>query len=170
MQCPSGKPTQQIKTQKASTAHTVFYIITKDPQGPHIPDDVHPATVQKHRRQQGEVVWLQWHRPETARREQTSMACAGKRAGHNAPLIKDRVESTRARAEFVQKHDGVHHDEPYGHGGKTHGRNGVAQRKHTSLNLCKALSRWAPSRVSTSYGWEASGYNTANVLSRRSLM
>ena len=59
MQDASGKPTEQIKTEKANPAHTVFHIIAKDPEGPHIPDDVHPATMQKHRRQQGEVVWMQ---------------------------------------------------------------------------------------------------------------
>ena len=44
----SGKPTEQIKAEEASSAHTIFHIITKDPEGPHIPDDVHPATMQKH--------------------------------------------------------------------------------------------------------------------------
>jgi hypothetical protein len=58
MQDASGKPTQQIKTEKARTAHAVFYIIAKDPEGPHISNDVHPATMQKHRRQQGKVVWM----------------------------------------------------------------------------------------------------------------
>jgi hypothetical protein len=62
MQEASGQPAQQIKTQKASTAHTVFYIIAEDPQGPHVPNDVHPATMEKHRRQQGEVGWMLWQR------------------------------------------------------------------------------------------------------------
>ena len=48
MQEASGKPTKQIKTEKANPAHAVFDIVTKDPEGPHIPDDVHPATMQKH--------------------------------------------------------------------------------------------------------------------------
>ena len=48
MQDASGKPTEQIKAEEASSAHTIFHIITKDPEGPHIPDDVHPATMQKH--------------------------------------------------------------------------------------------------------------------------
>jgi hypothetical protein len=50
MQDASGKPTEQIKTEKASPAHAVFDIVTKDPERPHITDDVHPATMQKHRR------------------------------------------------------------------------------------------------------------------------
>src|SRR5215510_3821476 len=111
MQDTSSKPTQQIKTQKANTAHPVFDIITKDPEGPHIPDDVHPATMQKHRRHQGEIVWMQWHRPKTARCKDAGMARAGKGARHNAPLIKDGVKPSRV-AEFEEKHQGVHHDEP----------------------------------------------------------
>src|SRR5437867_2115796 len=170
MQGASGKPTEQIKTEKANPAHAIFDIVTKDPEGPHIPDDVHPATMQKYRRQQGEVVWMQCHRPETARREYAGLARARKRARHNAPLIKDSVKSSRAHAEFEEKHASVYHNEPYGHGGETHGRDSIAQWKHTSLHSGKALSRCTLSRASTSYGWETWCYNTANVLSRRSLM
>ena len=154
MQDASGKPTKQIKTEKANPAHTVFHIIAKDPEGPHIPDDVHPATMQKHRRQQGEVVWMQLHRPETTRREYAGLACARKRTWHNAPLIKDGVQSSRAHAEFEEKHERVDHNEPYGHGRETHGRNGIAQWKHTSLHSGQALFRCPLSRTSTSYGWE----------------
>src|SRR5215510_1249061 len=114
MQDASGKPTQQIKTEKARTAHAVFNIVTKDPEGPHIPDNVHPATMQKHRRQQGKVVWMQ-------QEAQASRACAGKSARHNTPLIKEGIKSSRI-AELEEKHEGIHHDEPDGHGGKTHGR------------------------------------------------
>jgi len=67
MQDASGKPTEQIKAEEASSAHTIFHIITKDPEGPHIPDDVHPAAMQKHRRQYGEVVWVLWQKQETTR-------------------------------------------------------------------------------------------------------
>ena len=71
---------------------------------------------------------------------QASRTCAGKCARHNAPLIKDGVKSSRV-AELEEKHASVHHDEPYGHGGETHGRNRITQWKHTSLHLGKALSR-----------------------------
>jgi hypothetical protein len=45
MQDASSKPAQQIETEKARPPHTVFHIIAKDPEGPHIPDDVHPTTM-----------------------------------------------------------------------------------------------------------------------------
>src|SRR5215470_13905880 len=112
---------------------------------------------------------MQCHRPETARREYASIAPVGKSARHNAPLIKDGVKSSRV-TEFEEKHEGVHHNEPYGHGRETHRRNSIAQWNHTSLHLGQALTCCTLSRASTSYGWETWCYNTANVLSRRSLM
>src|SRR5262245_15970970 len=133
MQDASDKPTQQIKTEKARTAHAVFYIITKDPEGPHIPDDVHPATMQKHRRQYGEVGWVLWQKQEAARNAYAGRTCARKCARHNAPLIKDSVRSSRV-AEFEEKHERVGHNEPYGHSGKTHGRDSITQWNHTSLH------------------------------------
>jgi hypothetical protein len=97
MQDASGKPTQQIKTGKASTAHTVFYIIAKDPQGPHIPDNVHPAAMQTSMTKQGEVVWMQWHRPETARCETRGLTGAAKAAQY--PTDKNGVKSSLAKFE-----------------------------------------------------------------------
>jgi len=88
------------------------------------------------------------HKQTQARR-----TCAGKSAWHNTPMIKEGIKSSRV-AEFEEKHDSVHHDEPYGHGGKTHGRDSIAQWNHTSLHSGQALSRCTLSRVSTSYGWE----------------
>ena len=82
--------------------------------------------MQKHGRQQGEVVWMQ-------KEAQASRTCAGKCARHNAPLIKDGVKSSRV-AELEEKHASVHHDEPYGHGWETYGRNRITQWKHTSLH------------------------------------
>ena len=77
------------------------------------------------------------------------MARAGKRTRHYAPLIKDGVKSSRAHAEFEEKHESIRHDEPDGHGGETYGRNRIAQWNHTSLYSGQALCRCTLSRAST---------------------
>src|SRR5262244_3542517 len=97
---------------------------------------------------------MQRHRPETTRREEAGMARASKCARHNPPLIKDGIKSSRTHAEFKEKHEGVHHNDPYGHGGETYRRNSIAQWNHTGLHSGKALSGCTRSRTSTSYGWE----------------
>ena len=45
----SGKTTQHIKQDKPGVSHGVFDIIAKDPEKPHVADDVHPAAMHEHR-------------------------------------------------------------------------------------------------------------------------
>jgi hypothetical protein len=51
-----NKPARKIKTKEADRPHPIFYVVAEDPKRPHVPDYVHPATMEKHARQKWEVI------------------------------------------------------------------------------------------------------------------
>lgn len=40
-------PAGQVKQDKTNRAHLIFYIVAEQEQGPHVADDVHPASMEK---------------------------------------------------------------------------------------------------------------------------
>src|SRR5205823_6447710 len=51
-------PAEQIEDDEASVAEAIFDVVAENPEVPHVPDDVHPAAVEEHRRDErrrGEV-------------------------------------------------------------------------------------------------------------------
>ena len=42
---------QQIEREKARTRHRIFDVVAEEPEEPHVPDEMHPPAVEKHRRE-----------------------------------------------------------------------------------------------------------------------
>jgi len=49
-----AEPAQQIEYEIVEVAQPVFDVVTEDPQIPHVPNEVQPAGVQKHRSEEGQ--------------------------------------------------------------------------------------------------------------------
>ena len=57
----AATPQKQIEDDEAPVSAAVFDVVAEDPQVPHVPDDVRPAAVQEHRRDERRQVEVGRH-------------------------------------------------------------------------------------------------------------
>ena len=94
------KAAEQIKYQIRHVTEPVFDVISKDPEVPHVADQMQPAAMQEHRRQKRQSNRQEW--------------CVGSGPGENerrshAILLDERLQSWAER-KFVEEDEHIDQD------------------------------------------------------------
>ena len=101
-----GDAAQQIEHQEARPRHRVFDVVAEQPQEPHVADQVHPAAVHEHRREDVRVLRSRIGHAHQAIAHLEADAGAqqpGELAG-NEPEVADRSRERDVAARALHEH------------------------------------------------------------------
>src|SRR6266850_6311393 len=131
-----GETRKQIEDQESDWSHTVFNVVTENPERPHVRNDVHPTTVQKHAGEEWPVVINR----ETDPLRPIGMAEPRR---NDSEKVKQLLKLMRRQCQFEKEHKAVgENQEPccnrrilcrnrvtyWKHVASTVGQNGLTQR------------------------------------------
>jgi hypothetical protein len=119
----SQESREQIEDEVAKVSHRLFDVVAEDPQEPHVPNQVHPAAMEEHAR-------------EEAQRRRNHGNCGRQRLrthdhGRNgSELVDKQLPAASSQRELVEEDQSVDGDQRDGDGGRHRSRIVVAQWKH----------------------------------------
>ena len=116
-------PGEHVEGEKPPGSHDVLYVVSEDPQGPHVEDDMEPSSVEKHAGDEGKVA-------NGGNPMERGPAGMGEPGGNDAENGDDVVEGERGKAIFEKKYESVDPDDEPSHDGRTSPRHVVLDGKH----------------------------------------
>src|SRR5262249_29387969 len=143
---PCDQPAREIEEEIANRPQRVLDVVSKDPEEPHIPDQMKPAAVQKHHREEGS---------DGAGKSQLAAIEPLRHAARDERVFVEHALQIGARGQLVEERDRARRDDENRDEGKAAGRIAIPERDHLpARKVPRVRNSW---RIPPGYITDSSG-------------